>query len=592
MNSERLLRLGRRLCPAVSVLIVAFSTLPAQGDTGKPDSVFVSSVRFVSPPYPAQIQIPIMISSDDTITALQFHPSFQLEDGTPFSGIGISNFNLNGSVLQNVENSFVVINAGAISWFAYGGDAAIAPRGQFLSLELSVPNLDVPSGTQVFIDASAQSSITYRINGTEQDEPFPWVHSTDSADITILRGDTGKPDSIFVQQITFVSPPFPDSIEVPIMISSDDSISQFSLAFIPVTIDGPAGQFLAPSGFSHPDSPFDETPSPQWEPFEFVSGVNGGIVAWSDGSGASAPAPRGEMGRLVLDITSTTIPNGTRVRIDTVAVADFQNQVSYRANGYSVPQVAPWVSDTTEDISFSVVDTGIPDSVYVARVTFVSPPWPDQIEVPVMIYSDNTVAAWEMAMRPETDDGSSFTALKPAAFTHLNSVFNETGGAFWPPPQYYASTNALLFGWLDFSAAYAQSPVGEMGRLVLDVLDPNIEPGTRIYLDTLTVQTFYPEIDYAAGGWVSHQRLPWRRPHSGADIIFGAAQCGDFDGSGAISVSDAVYMINYIFAGGPAPTDTRQGDINCDGMVNITDAVYLINYIFLAGPMACADCSP
>ncbi|MCC6963520.1 MAG: SBBP repeat-containing protein [candidate division Zixibacteria bacterium] len=66
--------------------------------------------------------------------------------------------------------------------------------------------------------------------------------------------------------------------------------------------------------------------------------------------------------------------------------------------------------------------------------------------------------------------------------------------------------------------------------------------------------------------------------------------CGDADGSGAISISDAVYLINYIFAGGPAPNPVLSGDADCTGAVSISDAVYLINYIFAGGPAPCAAC--
>ncbi len=66
--------------------------------------------------------------------------------------------------------------------------------------------------------------------------------------------------------------------------------------------------------------------------------------------------------------------------------------------------------------------------------------------------------------------------------------------------------------------------------------------------------------------------------------------CGDADGSGAISISDAVYLINYIFAGGPAPDPLLSGDADCSGAVSISDAVYLINYIFAGGPPPCAAC--
>ncbi len=63
--------------------------------------------------------------------------------------------------------------------------------------------------------------------------------------------------------------------------------------------------------------------------------------------------------------------------------------------------------------------------------------------------------------------------------------------------------------------------------------------------------------------------------------------CGDAGGDGSINIADAVYLINYIFKGGPAPEPLDAGDANCDGDVNVADAVYLINYIFKGGPEPC-----
>ena len=60
--------------------------------------------------------------------------------------------------------------------------------------------------------------------------------------------------------------------------------------------------------------------------------------------------------------------------------------------------------------------------------------------------------------------------------------------------------------------------------------------------------------------------------------------CGDVDGSGNVDISDAVYLIAYIFSGGPAPQPLLAGDANGDEIVDISDAVYLISYIFSGGP--------
>ncbi len=63
--------------------------------------------------------------------------------------------------------------------------------------------------------------------------------------------------------------------------------------------------------------------------------------------------------------------------------------------------------------------------------------------------------------------------------------------------------------------------------------------------------------------------------------------CGDVDGDQSVNILDAVYLINYIFKGGPAPVPMDAADANLDGAINIGDPVYLINFIFRGGPPPC-----
>ncbi len=65
---------------------------------------------------------------------------------------------------------------------------------------------------------------------------------------------------------------------------------------------------------------------------------------------------------------------------------------------------------------------------------------------------------------------------------------------------------------------------------------------------------------------------------------------GDADVSGDISIGDAVYIINYIFGGGPPSPVSNAGDADCSGGISIGDAVYIINYIFGGGPL-CGECA-
>ena len=58
---------------------------------------------------------------------------------------------------------------------------------------------------------------------------------------------------------------------------------------------------------------------------------------------------------------------------------------------------------------------------------------------------------------------------------------------------------------------------------------------------------------------------------------------GDVNKDKQLNIGDVVYLINYLYRGGPQPIPLSSGDVNCDGNVNIDDVVYLINYLFRAG---------
>ncbi len=69
--------------------------------------------------------------------------------------------------------------------------------------------------------------------------------------------------------------------------------------------------------------------------------------------------------------------------------------------------------------------------------------------------------------------------------------------------------------------------------------------------------------------------------------VMGPYLCGDANGDAELDIGDAVYLINYIFRGGPAPVPLDAGDANCDGSHDIGDAVHLITHIFKSGPPPC-----
>ncbi len=62
---------------------------------------------------------------------------------------------------------------------------------------------------------------------------------------------------------------------------------------------------------------------------------------------------------------------------------------------------------------------------------------------------------------------------------------------------------------------------------------------------------------------------------------------GDVNHDSVIDVGDVVYLINYLYEGGPEPVPWEAGDVNCDGTIDLSDVVYLINYLYREGPPPC-----
>jgi len=66
------------------------------------------------------------------------------------------------------------------------------------------------------------------------------------------------------------------------------------------------------------------------------------------------------------------------------------------------------------------------------------------------------------------------------------------------------------------------------------------------------------------------------------------AQAGNVNGEGEIDISDLVYLVTYMFGGGPDPIPYESGDVNCSGdQIDIADLVALVDYMFGGGPDPC-----
>ncbi len=68
---------------------------------------------------------------------------------------------------------------------------------------------------------------------------------------------------------------------------------------------------------------------------------------------------------------------------------------------------------------------------------------------------------------------------------------------------------------------------------------------------------------------------------------------GDFDADGQIVISDAIAVLNWLFASAEKPECERATDMNADGSVNVADPIYLLQFLFGDGappPPPYEDC--
>lgn len=158
------------------------------------------------------------------------------------------------------------------------------------------------------------------------------------------------------------------------------------------------------------------------------------------------------------------------------------------------------------------------------------------------------------------------------------------------PPQSVSlviTTSSLPNGLV--GAAYSQQLASEGGsgsKTWIDLGD-NLS-GTGLSLSSAGLLSGTPT---AAGDIAFTARVTDQTPQN-VDKPFSihVIQCGDADGNLIVTISDAVFLINYIFSGGPAPETMQHGDADCNGIITISDAVALINYIFSGGPAPCSAC--
>jgi hypothetical protein len=59
---------------------------------------------------------------------------------------------------------------------------------------------------------------------------------------------------------------------------------------------------------------------------------------------------------------------------------------------------------------------------------------------------------------------------------------------------------------------------------------------------------------------------------------------GDVDAGGILDISDGLFVLNFLFAGGPRPPCLDAADTDDSGRLDLTDGVFFLSWMFLGGP--------
>jgi hypothetical protein len=138
-----------------------------------------------------------------------------------------------------------------------------------------------------------------------------------------------------------------------------------------------------------------------------------------------------------------------------------------------------------------------------------------------------------------------------------------------------ASTDPVAVSW--YSAKFILTPIARYPSQT----NPDL-PSSSYYIKLTNWTTFlHDSAGFACTKDSSEISVYDRRVLSGQHIR------GDVNGDGVVSSADIVYLINYLFIGGPPPVPSWVGDANCDDLISSADVVYLINYLFIGGPPPC-----
>jgi len=158
-----------------------------------------------------------------------------------------------------------------------------------------------------------------------------------------------------------------------------------------------------------------------------------------------------------------------------------------------------------------------------------------------------------------------YTLIEPSKMSI--KIYNHTGDFVKTLFHEVQFSGSCAFTWDGSDQFGEQVPTGEYRIVLTD---------SSLYR---SITTGAPANVVTKEGWVHHEYNP--NPHTYIP--------GDANGDGLLDIGDVLYLINYLYKGGPAPDPLEAGECNCDGVIDLGDLLYLISYLYKGGPPPCSE---
>ncbi len=205
---------------------------------------------------------------------------------------------------------------------------------------------------------------------------------------------------------------------------------------------------------------------------------------------------------------------------------------------------------------------------------------PDQDYLTVPLYFKNVSDIWACAIPISYSCSTSKVVVDTfkvgTNFFSPNSVFYGFGGA---------STVRIVDDWILVGFMSWTEPVYPTAGFI-DTLYFFVDPKADTQLVVVDTASFDPrcKLEFVELSDDSAHRpiLP--------QVVKLDYFCGDANSDLEVSLSDIVFLVNYLFRDGPSPVPLSSGDPNWDCKVDLVDMVYLVNYLFKSGYIPLPGC--